>query len=88
MYKKNKKEKQDDECVKDRSCVFNDCTKLGTKGRKGPAWCPTEVDNEQKYIKGKWGNCVEESCKPLPNFYKNITGAFRLFSTFMIFFQI
>ena len=74
VYRKNKKQKLDDECVTDGSCVFNDCTKVGTKGGAGPEWCSTEVDNKSNYLKGKWGNCDEKTCDALPNFYKNSTG--------------
>ena len=79
VFKKNKKQRQNDECVADQSCVFHDCTKVGTKDGEGPEWCATEVDNKSKYIKGKWGNCEQESCKPLPNFYKNETGILQTY---------
>ena len=74
VYKKNKKQKKDDACEKDQSCVYHDCTKVATK-KGDPAWCATQVNENKHYIKRKWGNCEEESCKPLPNFYKNVTGA-------------
>ena len=30
-------------------------------------WCPTELDNEGKYVSGKWGYCMDYDADWLPD---------------------
>ena len=58
--------------------TYSTCTNRIKHKKHNLPWCSTKVDERGNHIshQRKWGNCEEDSCKPLPNFYKNVTGAF------------
>ena len=51
-----------------RGTEYNTCI---TGSRRQQPWCPTELDDSQSYITGKWGYCDTSKC-PLGNLkFKN-----------------
>ena len=46
-----------------RRSLHNGCITEGSKD--GIPWCATAVDKNGHQVKGKWGNCEENTCQPL-----------------------
>ena len=53
-------------------------------------WCPTELDNEGKYVSGKWGYCMDydadwlpDACDPVVQSGKNGSLIFPIFSSYV-----